>query len=179
MEEYLYLPTEMFMDEDLEWRLVQLEDLYLVRYEPDRQDMLFRCVNYPYKKQIFPVEFMTDPALRWRWRHLLALYNTCRRKLYVQMDCLVPALKKMRRNICWEDDKCPICAEDLCERGGRVDVEPCGHSFHAGCIKKWIAKSATCPVCRGYALKKTPDRAPEELCKLLVSVTKEEADIIC
>ena len=173
MEEYLYLPTEMFMDEELERRLFQLEDLYLERYQPDREDMLFRCVNYPYE-QAFPVEFMTDPSLRWRWRHLLALHNTGKRKLYIEMDCLVPALKRM--GICYEYEECPICAQEM---ESRWAVEPCGHTFHGNCIKKWIARSATCPMCRGNAIKKAREGAPDQVLKLFVSVTKEEVDHIC
>ena len=179
--EYLYLPTEMFMDEESERRLFALEDLYLEQYKPDSDDMLFRSVNHPYTQQTFPVELMTDRNLRWRWRHLLAQYNLGQRKLYVDMECLVPALKKKVR---WVDDlnneeDCPICAESLQQRGSRVDVEPCGHSFHASCIRKWIFKSGRCPICRGNALKKTEDRAPGDLCKLLVTVTNEEPKIIC
>ena len=183
-DEYLYLPTEMFMDRECEERLFDFEDIYLERYKPDYEDMLFRSVNYPYTQQSFPVEFLTDQNLRWRWRHLLAQYNLGKRKLYVDTQCLVPALKKKVRfvNVQEEDEEvedCPICAENLQQRGSRVDVEACGHSFHANCIKKWIFKSGRCPICRGNALKKTPNRRPSELCKLLVSISKEEPENIC
>ena len=43
-----------------------------------------------------------------------------------------------------ENEVCPICLEEL----GLVRVLQCEHSFHPNCIKIWISKTPTCPVCR-------------------------------
>ena len=40
---------------------------------------------------------------------------------------------------------CPICQDDI--TGGIVGVTPCQHMFHNKCIKKWLTKKCTHPVC--------------------------------
>lgn len=42
---------------------------------------------------------------------------------------------------------CCICMCEF-EPGEAATTMPCGHSFHAGCIKQWLAAHHTCPVCR-------------------------------
>lgn len=34
-------------------------------------------------------------------------------------------------------------------------ITPCGHFFHAGCLKKWLYVQETCPLCHGH-LKSQP-----------------------
>ena len=42
-----------------------------------------------------------------------------------------------------ESNTCPICEED------KVEVRlPCSHFFCEDCIKSWVIKSETCPLCR-------------------------------
>ena len=44
---------------------------------------------------------------------------------------------------------CAICL-DIIESGDDIyDISHCNHSFHRKCIIQWIAKSNTCPSCRG------------------------------
>ena len=51
--------------------------------------------------------------------------------------------------------ECAICMEALdasatvggFARASRVEL-PCGHRFHAACLKRWAAKHTTCPCCR-------------------------------
>jgi hypothetical protein len=40
---------------------------------------------------------------------------------------------------------CAICQEDI--TSGIVGVTPCHHMFHNKCIKKWLTKKCTHPVC--------------------------------
>ena len=40
---------------------------------------------------------------------------------------------------------CAICTEDL-EDGCRVTSMPCGHLFHAPCLRPWLQQQHTCPV---------------------------------
>jgi hypothetical protein len=52
-------------------------------------------------------------------------------------------------NIHRPETECPICFDSTKD----YHVLPCGHKFHEGCIKKWVATSicsnrTTCPVCR-------------------------------
>uniref|UniRef100_A0A7S2P053 RING-type domain-containing protein n=1 Tax=Zooxanthella nutricula TaxID=1333877 RepID=A0A7S2P053_9DINO len=44
-------------------------------------------------------------------------------------------------------DECPICFEDL-DNLSVVARTPCGHVFHEDCVRRWLAKRGTCPLCR-------------------------------
>lgn len=50
-------------------------------------------------------------------------------------------------NPCAFNDVCPICLR----RGERSDVwikPPCEHSFHKGCLERWLQSHNDCPICR-------------------------------
>lgn len=46
-----------------------------------------------------------------------------------------------------DGDGCIICQSDY-QAGDRCMHLACGHSFHAECIKPWIRRNRTCPLCR-------------------------------
>ena len=49
-----------------------------------------------------------------------------------------------------EADTCAIC---LCCEGmaaGDTTTLHCGHSFHSGCIARWLKRSGQCPTCRAF-----------------------------
>ena len=41
-------------------------------------------------------------------------------------------------------DVCAVCLEDM-DAARRL---PCGHVFHAQCLREWIPMHAFCPTCR-------------------------------
>lgn len=41
------------------------------------------------------------------------------------------------------NDVCPICYQSL----SSAKITPCGHFFHATCLKKWLYVKDTCPMC--------------------------------
>ena len=49
-----------------------------------------------------------------------------------------------------KDDKCAICLSRMHVRDEErsVKILPCSHTFHADCIKPWITRVATCPLCK-------------------------------
>ncbi|XP_062867727.1 RING finger protein 145 [Trichomycterus rosablanca] len=49
------------------------------------------------------------------------------------------------------NDICSICYQDM----KTAVITPCGHFFHAGCLKKWLYVQETCPLCHG-PLKSQP-----------------------
>ncbi|KAG6469964.1 hypothetical protein ZIOFF_070903 [Zingiber officinale] len=46
-----------------------------------------------------------------------------------------------------EPDSCSICLEDF-GMATPVLAMPCSHLFHAACLKKWLERSCSCPLCR-------------------------------
>ena len=55
------------------------------------------------------------------------------------------------------DGECPICMESL--RGRRLLHTPCGHAFHRGCLRQWLQRGHTCPMCRKPLRKACDDAA--------------------
>ena len=45
-----------------------------------------------------------------------------------------------------EENVCTICLQELEEES--YEIKACGHCFHSTCIKAWISRSLSCPVCR-------------------------------
>lgn len=78
-------------------------------------------------------------------------------------------LKKVQHNAMWAwartaDDNCGICRSML--TGGSIEAEAnglrpctenadhfqigtgaCGHAFHVACMRAWLGKRPTCPIC--------------------------------
>lgn len=52
---------------------------------------------------------------------------------------------------------CAICLEEI---EGVFKTLPCKHSFHCGCIKTWLKRKSTCPVCRKRILRSEVYRVP-------------------
>ena len=44
--------------------------------------------------------------------------------------------------------QCVICQEEEEGSAEHTSTLPCGHSFHAGCIAKWLWFRGSCPICR-------------------------------
>lgn len=49
---------------------------------------------------------------------------------------------------------CAICAEVI-GPSDDLDVTPCGHVFHTGCMATWMSRSQTCPQCRNRCTTKS------------------------
>ena len=45
------------------------------------------------------------------------------------------------------DTACVVCMCDY-EDGEDIMQLPCKHCFHAACIKPWLSRNATCPLCK-------------------------------
>lgn len=57
-----------------------------------------------------------------------------------------------------KDKTCVVCSEDYGKGEGLLEM-PCGHRFHAACLRRWLKATNSCPVCR-YELE-TDDEAYE------------------
>ncbi|KAH7098358.1 hypothetical protein BKA62DRAFT_622729, partial [Auriculariales sp. MPI-PUGE-AT-0066] len=45
-------------------------------------------------------------------------------------------------------DRCGTCLSQFRAGEKAVMIQPCSHTAHSDCVRKWIARSATCPQCR-------------------------------
>jgi hypothetical protein len=59
------------------------------------------------------------------------------------------------------DDECPICIMKY-KVADKIKVLPCKHIFHKKCIKKWLDKKDTCPLCN-FDIKKELEKRKVEL----------------
>ena len=44
------------------------------------------------------------------------------------------------------DSQCAICLDEL--GASAHEVLPCGHAFHAVCVRPWLSHRESCPICR-------------------------------
>ena len=49
-------------------------------------------------------------------------------------------------------ENCCICWEALNEVNHVKEMPHCKHMFHAHCIDTWLARNASCPLCRRFAM---------------------------
>ncbi|XP_075078717.1 E3 ubiquitin protein ligase RIE1-like isoform X2 [Nicotiana tabacum] len=49
------------------------------------------------------------------------------------------------------NENCCICLDDYCD-GEELAKTDCGHLYHVDCIKKWIERNKSCPICKRDAL---------------------------
>ena len=45
---------------------------------------------------------------------------------------------------------CSVCLDEISQTTGSATMA-CGHSFHIGCLARWLNKMETCPYCRHEA----------------------------
>ena len=45
------------------------------------------------------------------------------------------------------DDSCSICLERMCKGEEALQLS-CQHAFHAACLRPWLARSGSCPLCK-------------------------------
>ena len=53
-----------------------------------------------------------------------------------------PSMKSQNQTF----ESCAICYNDY-KRKEKLKVLKCGHAFHECCIKEWLMKKKTCPMC--------------------------------
>lgn len=57
---------------------------------------------------------------------------------------------------------CAICLEDYCKKR-KLDMLHCKHVFHTDCVRTWLEKKRTCPLCKADVLvAPTPPPPPQE-----------------
>lgn len=64
----------------------------------------------------------------------------------------------------WGDDEedCAICLIELSTRSETALT--CGHSFHDSCLRKWLRKNRSCPMCRNRYKPPERDRTLSPIC---------------
>lgn len=70
----------------------------------------------------------------------------CKSKTYCSIDC-----RNMDKHDCIkpETTECPICCDPLIDSHSQLLMcKNCSNQYHKDCIKPWIEKNSTCPLCR-------------------------------
>ena len=73
-----------------------------------------------------------------------------------------------------ERNTCSICLVELGQ--GSCTTKRCHHSFHQTCIKSWIERSLSCPICRDDIL--THDRLRDYMASNRILLTKDWCNLI-
>ena len=81
------------------------------------------------------------------------------------------------------ESTCVVCREDMkpatligsnrTEMGKRL---PCGHRFHLRCLKSWLEKQQTCPICRRSVMDEYPEDIEKRKASELLEQQKLEAE---
>nr|XP_022345118.1 RING finger protein 145-like [Crassostrea virginica]XP_022345119.1 RING finger protein 145-like [Crassostrea virginica]XP_022345120.1 RING finger protein 145-like [Crassostrea virginica]XP_022345121.1 RING finger protein 145-like [Crassostrea virginica] len=76
------------------------------------------------------------------WQRLQSGWKTflLRREAVKKLESLPTATEEQIQTY---NDVCPICYQSLLT----AKITPCGHFFHATCLKKWLYVKDTCPMC--------------------------------
>ena len=76
------------------------------------------------------------------WQRLQSGWKTflLRREAVKKLESLPTATEQQIQTY---NDVCPICYQSLLA----AKITPCGHFFHATCLKKWLYVKDTCPMC--------------------------------
>jgi len=59
------------------------------------------------------------------------------------------------------DDSCSICLERMCKGEEALQLS-CQHAFHAACLRPWLARSGSCPLCKHAVTESCARPAVEE-----------------
>lgn len=65
-----------------------------------------------------------------------------------------------KKTLTCKNPSCTVCLLDFVS-GEDVMLCPCGHGYHRNCIKEWIRRKNTCPLCKDHISKRWQnERAP-------------------
>lgn len=64
--------------------------------------------------------------------------------------------------------KCSICLDSkLIITSSNVMELTCGHQFHEDCVRTWLNRQSSCPLCRQQIIKTSPQKEPGNAMELL------------
>jgi len=102
------------------------------------------------------IQFDADELQRLFWRDIFSLdiLNLESRSLGMTTEQInsiqTKAFKSTRSS---RHESCHVCLLDFENNELLKRLPKCGHEFHVDCLKPWLEKHTTCPVCRESVLK--------------------------
>ena len=77
-----------------------------------------------------------------------------------------------------DNSDCSICLEAMRLNRKKVYTTSCNHTFHASCMKRWLANNDTCPYCRKVLSAENTSSSQEAIDHIrimLINMLEEEA----
>ena len=62
------------------------------------------------------------------------------------IDSVAPAIVRLKKTK--DEDRCPICLEDMHQAVYMRAIKECKHEFCGECIEEWLEKNKNCPICK-------------------------------
>jgi hypothetical protein len=62
------------------------------------------------------------------------------------IDNVAPAIVRMKKGT--DEERCPICLEDMHKALYMRIIKECQHEFCGECIEKWFKENKNCPICK-------------------------------
>ena len=86
----------------------------------------------------------------------------------IRRGCILQSRFYFRRK-CSSAAECAVCLSEMRDRP--VLYTPCGHCFHSRCVRRWLKRKETCPLCRHVI-------EPKPIPTLFVEVDNELLDLM-
>jgi hypothetical protein len=130
-----------------------------------------------FNNEIFDYENETDVFDQLSYEQLTAMCDEMGyHKVGIKnIDAIAPAIVRMKKNT--DDDRCPICLEDMHKAIYMRVIKECKHEYCGNCIEEWLKKNKNCPICKLELHEPNEETTPSDLLPELIDYPFEPTQI--
>lgn len=108
-----------------------------------RDPGLYRRLAYgEYIRTRHRVRYMNNNNYNYNYEQLVELEDVKVGLSDGELSCI------FKNNTCINQFFCSVCQEQEEKEEDNIKTLICDHMFHSKCIRTWLSKNKTCPVCR-------------------------------